>query len=289
MTARPVTGAEQATFARDGVVCLRAALDPALLTAMAEPVEQALRSRETADLTEMGVGLAAAGETVLSDAAGTGRFASGVDHWRVHEAFAAFARTSELPRLVAELLGSTDLFLYEDSVLVKEPGAAERTAWHQDLGYFHVDGPMLATTWCPLDPVTPATGAVRYARGSHRWGDVYKPNLFVTTMAIPGTEGPDVPDVDALVAAGECEVVTFSTEPGDVVVHDARILHAAGPNTSATVRRRAISVRYCGDDTVVRLRPGAPRKAHQADWVDGTPFAEVAGTDHPRVAPVAGD
>jgi ectoine hydroxylase-related dioxygenase (phytanoyl-CoA dioxygenase family) len=287
MTERHVTRTERATFATAGVVCLRAALDPALVAAMAVPVEEALRSRETADLTQMGRGLAAAGEVVLADGAGVGRFVSGVDHWRAQPAFAAFACTSPLPRLVAELLGSAELRLYEDSVLVKEPGAAERTAWHQDLGYFHVDGEQLATTWCPLDRVTPATGAVRYVHGSHRWGTTYRPNLFVSTTAIPGTEGEVVPDVEALVAAGDCEVVTFTTDPGDVVVHHAATLHAAGPNTSAATRRRAISVRYCGDGTVVRLRPGAPRKRHQEAWTDGTPLGALDPADHPRVWPDA--
>ena len=52
---------------------------------------------------------------------------------------------------------------------MKEPGALERTVWHQDLAYFHVDGDQLCTTWCPLDPTDAENGAVRYARGSHRW------------------------------------------------------------------------------------------------------------------------
>lgn len=277
---RVISAEERATFAADGVVCLRSALESDLLAAMAEPVERALRSNAMADLSAMGRALESSGEAVLRDGASAGTFASGVDHWREFAEFEAFACTSALPRLVAELLASERIWLYEDSVLVKEPGTSERTAWHQDLGYFHVDGDQLATTWSPLDPVTPETGAVRYVRGSHRWDATYRPNLFVSTMAIPGTVGPTVPDVEALAAAGECAIVTFSTEPGDVVVHHARTLHAAGPNTSATTRRRAISVRYCGDDARTHVRAGAPRKPHQVAWVDGLP---LAAPDHPMV------
>jgi ectoine hydroxylase-related dioxygenase (phytanoyl-CoA dioxygenase family) len=107
---------------------------------------------------------------------------------------------------------------------------------------------------------------VRYGRGSHRSDEVYRPNLFVSTMPIPGTEGALVPDVDAL---GSAEVLTFATEPGDVVVHHARTLHAAGGNRSAATRRRAISVRYCGDDARVLRRTGAPLKDYQHTVVDG--------------------
>ena len=273
---RHVTDAERAAFATDGVVCLRAALDPAAVAAMSEPVETALASRAMADLSGLG-----------GDATAGGKFAGGVDHWKEQPEFAAFACTGDLPRLVAELLGTPDLWLYEDSVLVKEPNTPARTMWHQDLGYFHVTGEQLATTWCPLDPATPESGAVRYVRGSHRWDATYRPNLFVTEDLIPGTEGEVVPDVDALVAAGDAEVVTFDTVPGDVVVHHARTLHAAGGNTSATTRRRVISVRYVGADARTKIRPGAPRKSHQEAWSDGSPFTVMTAADHPQVWPVA--
>lgn len=266
---RAVTTAEIDTFWTDGVVCLRGVLDPAVVTAMAAPVEIALAAEESADLSEMGRALAESGEDVATDGESTGRFVSGVDHWRSQPEFLEFAAASGLPPVVAGLLRATKVNLYEDSVLVKDPGARERTVWHQDLSYFHVDGEQLCTTWCPLDPTDADTGAVRYALGSHRWDATYRPNLFVSSMPIPGTEGELVPDVDALAAAGKVEIVTFATGPGDVVVHHARTLHAAGGNRSATTRRRAISVRYCGDDARVLVRAGAPLKPYQRDVVDG--------------------
>jgi ectoine hydroxylase-related dioxygenase (phytanoyl-CoA dioxygenase family) len=232
----------------------------------------ALLAKESADLSEMGRALAAPGESVPIDGDGTtstGKFVSGVDHWRSQPEFRTFACDSALPAIVGALLRATKVNLYEDSVLVKEPGALERTVWHQDLSYFHVDGEQLCTTWCPLDSTGPENGAVRYARGSHRWDEVYRPNLFVSSIPIPGTEGNLVPDIDALAAAGEVEVLTFTSEPGDVVVHHARTLHAAGGNRSASTRRRAISVRYLGDDARVRIRTGAPMKPYQQLVRDG--------------------
>ena len=61
---RPITDAEIDAFWADGVVCLRGVLDPALLAAMEAPVEVALAGDESADLSEMGRALAAAGESV---------------------------------------------------------------------------------------------------------------------------------------------------------------------------------------------------------------------------------
>jgi ectoine hydroxylase-related dioxygenase (phytanoyl-CoA dioxygenase family) len=119
---------------------------------------------------------------------------------------------------------------------------------------------------------------MRFVRGSHRFPETYRPNLFVTREPIPGTEGAPVPDVDA----GDYEIVSFDLEPGDITVHHARTLHAAGGNRSADRRRRAISVRYCGDDARIHVRPGAPRKPEQYELRDGDHLGDPA---HPRVWP----
>jgi ectoine hydroxylase-related dioxygenase (phytanoyl-CoA dioxygenase family) len=256
----PVTPSIVDAFWRDGVVCLRGVLPVSLVEAMAAPV-------------------AAARHADLSALAGRregARFIGGIDHWREQEELRVFACDSPLPALVATLLRADTVYLYEDSVLVKQPGASEATVWHQDLGYFHVEGEQLCTTWCPLDVATAETGTLRFVRGSHRWDVRYRPNLFVTTETLPGTEGHDIPDIDG----GEYDIVSFDLEPGDVTVHHARTLHAAGPNRSAIRARRAISVRYCGDDVRMRFRPGAPLKASQAGLRDGDP---LGGSAHPLV------
>ena len=180
---RTPTTAEIEAFRRDGVVCLRGVLDPELVTTLASPVETALGGDQSADLSA----LAGAPEE-------RGRFRGGVDHWRHQPEMFAFAARSPLPGVVAALMDSSAVFLYEDSVLAKEPGAAETTHWHQDIGYFHVEGTQVCTTWCPLDPVDAASGAVRFAVGSHLTGARYRPNLFVTDEPLPGTEGEVVPE-----------------------------------------------------------------------------------------------
>lgn len=270
------TEAEVAAFWADGAVVLRGVLDPAYVRAMEPAVMALLPAPEMADMTRMGEHLAAAGEAVLrDDPAAPGRFRGGVDHWLTRPEFARFARDSALPALAARLLRATKVNLWEDSVLVKEPHTGERTAWHQDLAYFHATGEQLCTTWVPLDYADAASGAMRFVRGSHRWPALYRPNLFVSTLSIPGTQGDAVPDVDALAAAGEVDLLAWELAPGDVSVHHARTLHAAGANTTARWRR-AISVRYCGDDARYWMRPGAPRKPHHAEVHEGQ------GLDHER-------
>jgi ectoine hydroxylase-related dioxygenase (phytanoyl-CoA dioxygenase family) len=270
---RPVTEAEVEAFDRDGVVCLRKIVASDWLTPMEAAVEVALGSAATADLSAMGDALGASGAPLVRDAAVAGRggprgtFRAGTDHWREQSEFRRFACDSPLGAIVAVLLGSRTVRLYEDSVLVKEPGTAERTAFHQDSAYFHVEGDQVCTVWVPLDPVDAENGAVQYVRGSHRASTRFRPNFFVTPMSLPGTVGEAVPDF-----SGSRDLVSFDTEPGDVVVHHARTIHGAHANASPTRRRRAVSVRYAGDDTVFRVKTGAPEKAHHAGLVEGRPL-----------------
>lgn len=271
---RSVTQDEIETFWRDGVVCLRSILPVAFVQSMADPIEDALASPAMADLSEMADALeAGAGATrniddsVVATGAPRGHFKAGTDHWLIQDEFRDFALRSPLPEIVASLLQSSEVRLYEDSVLVKEPGTQEKTGFHQDMAYFHLDGDLVCTTWVPLDVVTEEMGAVRFVVGSHRDETTYRPNMFVSDMAIPGTEGAEVPDYDRMV--GEARIISFDTSPGDLTVHHARTIHAASGNRSRTQRRRAISVRYTGDGTRFRVVPGSPMKSHHSTLVEG--------------------
>ena len=143
---RPVTADEVAAFERDGVVHLPAILPAVWIDHLVDPVEAAIADPVvTTDMTAL---QAAVSGTPL-DPDKTGRFLSGVDHWLHDPAFAYFATASPLPAIAGALLNADRIHLYEDSVLVKEPGTTEATTLHQDLGYFHLTGDRICTTWVP--------------------------------------------------------------------------------------------------------------------------------------------
>lgn len=252
-----ITSAQRQRYRSDGFVALRGVLPVELVHALGDAVDRAVEDPvTTADMSALGDTLRARSE----DDPDRGRFRSGVDHWRHDPEFRAFALESPLPGLVADLLESRVLHLYEDSVLVKEPNTREPTVFHQDLPYFSVDGESVCTTWVPLDRVTRATGAMGYVRGSHLDRTEWRPNLFVSRDPVPGSTGTDVPDLH--LDPGDADIVWVEAEPGDVVVHHARTLHGAGPNTSAGTSRRAVSVRYCGDDATYASRSLTPKPHH---------------------------
>ncbi|MEM7140596.1 MAG: phytanoyl-CoA dioxygenase family protein [Actinomycetota bacterium] len=262
-----VSEADRLAFRRDGVVALRGVIPLDVIDALADPVERALRDESTTtDMTALGAAIDG-----TDDDPSRGRFRSGVDHWRHDAALRDFALASPLPAAIAALLGTATLHLYEDSVLAKEPNTLEPTVFHQDDPYFSVDGDAVCTTWIPLDPVTRDTGGMGYVRGSHLDDTTWRPNLFVTREAIPGSDGEDVPDLHT--DPGDADIVWLDAGPGDVLVHHAKTLHGAGPNRSNTLRRRAISIRYCGDGVTFRRRALTP-KPHHETMSDGEPLRE---------------
>ena len=254
---RDVTPEEVDTLWRDGVVHLTGVLPIDWVEALEAPVERTVATGEAADLAVL----------VPGGAPDTPAFAAGVDHWRHDEVFERFATESPLAVLGAAVLRSETLFLWEDSVLVKEPHTPLETRFHTDAGYFHVTGEQVCTIWVPLDSATPDSGVLHYVRGSHRDRPDYRPNLFVTDDPIPDTGGELVPDVfaDPELAA---RVVSFDVVPGDVTIHHYRTLHGA-PSNHSSRRRRAVSVRYCGADVRYLRKPGLPARPGLDEVTDG--------------------
>ena len=252
-------------FWNDGFVILRNVLDPDYVLSMENPISRVMNEDAT-DLSELGSLITP--ETTLTDkdiSAGkkVGRFLAGTDHWVNNKNFETFACNSIIPEVVAQVLQSESLWLYEDSVLVKEPNTAEETAFHKDLSYFHVMGEQVCTVWVPLDFASPDTGAIRFVKGSHKDRSTYRPNWFVSDDPLPNTEGKRVPSV-----AFE-DVVAPTLSVGDISIHHARTLHGASANRSVNQSRRAISIRYCGDDARYHLRRGAPLKPHHETITEG--------------------
>ena len=83
------------------------------------------------------------------------------------------------------------------------------------------------------------------------------------------TRSPRVIGAEQIADARQGGRQTLEVLPGDIVVHHAATLHGAGANRSPSRRRRAISVRYCGDGVRYQIRPGAPTKPHHSEVSSG--------------------
>ncbi len=185
--------------------------------------------------------------------------------WRDVPEYERVVRESGLANVAARLMGSATARFFHEHVLVKEPGAAERTPWHHDQPYYCVDGDQSVSMWIALDRVA-AKRSPRFLVGSHRWDRWFIPRKFVdhTPYAAESGRYELLPDVDAMIAADPDAnpTVSFRCDPGDVIAFHFRTLHDAPANEGAR-RRRAVSLRWVGDDAVWAERP----------WQVSPPFA----------------
>ncbi len=244
-----VTDAEIERFHGDGVVVLRQLVSPDQLGELAHAVEQNLADpgEWASDYTPDGA---------------TGRFFGDYVNWPRIDAYRRVALESALPSAARALMHSNAVRFFHEHLLVKEPGTTEITPWHHDDPYYCVDGMQNVSMWISLDPVPKAAG-LRFLASSHLWERRFIPRKFVDATpyaaAVQGFE--IVPDIEAELT--QHRIVSFDIEPGDVLAFHYRTLHAA-PGTAGLTehRRRAISMRYVGDDAIFALRP----------WLHSPPF-----------------
>lgn len=209
-----------------------------------------------------------------------GCFLYKVGDWRNHRGLRDVGFDSCLPGIVAQLLGSNTVHWWEDSTFIKAPHTRLKTPFHQDLSYFQISGDQAVIVWIPLDPADMSNGVTRYVRASHRTGETYAPNMFLSQTVFPGAEDPKCPDIEGDEAA--YDIIHFDVEPGDVIIHHVRTVHGAGANTTNRPRR-AISFRYTGDGVRYFNKPGAlPQTDTTGGLADGD---RLYSPDYPLVWP----
>ncbi len=187
-----------------------------------------------------------------------GRFYGDFFVWMRDADCKAFMMDSPLPQLAAQLMESARVSFFYDQMFVKEPGTAEPTPLHQDLPYWPVRGSQIMSIWVPFDPVRLDSGTVQYVAGSHRWGKMYAPSTFGSNTgfaALYEKSGLEkMPAADELLRGRT--LLKWEMEPGDVLIHHPLTLHFSEGNSRSDLRRRALALRYLGDDARFDARPG---------------------------------
>jgi ectoine hydroxylase-related dioxygenase (phytanoyl-CoA dioxygenase family) len=236
-------------FWLDGAVCVRGAFDASYIERAREAID--------ANLAELSPYAKRASDS--SD----GAFVEDFCNWQRIEPMRRFIFESPAAEIAGTLMGSETVRLYHDHVLVKEPGTAQRTPWHQDLPYYNVDGRLNASMWFPVDPVA-RESSLEFVAGSHlgRW---YMPRSFLDGEAMWFPDGAlaELPPIDE--HPDDYRVIGWELEPGDAVFFHMLTLHAAG-GVGRGSRRRVMSVRFLGDDMVHAPRP----------WETSPPFPGLA-------------
>jgi ectoine hydroxylase-related dioxygenase (phytanoyl-CoA dioxygenase family) len=250
-----------ADFARDGVACIRAALDPGQVATAARAIDAVLA--RPGPLAQ-----------VASGADDPGFFTEDFRRWQEIPEIEELALHSRLPTIAAALMATPQVRFYHDHVLVKEGRTRQRTPWHQDQPYYNVDGHGVSA-WIPVDPV-PADGCLELVAGSHL-GPWLLPRTFLTNEArwFPAGSLAELPDIEADRAA--FDIRRFDLEPGDAIFFDFLTMHGA-PGFPFDSRRRVLSLRYLSADA-----RHAPRRWRTSPLFAGldAELPDGAAMDHP--------
>ena len=147
--------------------------------------------------------------------------------------FRDWARDPRLTEAASMLLDTRDIAVvqaHHNCIMTKYPRFGSETGWHQDIRYWSFEHPVLINAWLALGPEGPEQGGLRVVPGSHRM--TFGPDQFDDALFFrPGHAG------NPSILAGAIDI---ELDRGDVLFFHCRLLHAAGCNRSAEVKRSLV-------------------------------------------------
>ena len=149
--------------------------------------------------------------------------------------FLELARNPEILDMVEQVLGS-DLILWITRILCKPARDGQEVPWHQDGQYWPIRPLGTCSVWIAIDPATPENGCMRFIPGSHRRERLYSHHITERENLVLNQE-LDAGEFDETVA------VNVVLEPGQMSLHDVRMIHGSLANASSQ-RRAGLILRY---------------------------------------------
>ncbi len=225
---------------RDGVVCLRNAFRQEWMNVIEQGIDQALSGAST-DLD------------IVQRDGDAGSFSVSSHAWREVEPFREFIFESHLADIAWAMLETTQLVLFYDFLLIKEPRSDNAaTPWHQDHSYYPLDGTKAINCWVALDNI-PKESALRFMKGSHRPATLFRAVNFDEPRKDYRHARKDLPmPPDA--AGSDMPILASAMSPGDMLIWKSYTLHSA-PGNRLDRRRAALSVNWVGDEIVYNAKP----------------------------------
>lgn len=146
----------------------------------------------------------------------------------------AIMRDDRILNAVEDLIGP-NILCWNSIFWIKEARTPSYVGWHQDLTYWGLDNDELVTAWLALSPASEASGCMSVLPGSHRELLAHDETYNKDNLLSRGQE--------ISVDIGDRTPAPMPLQPGEVSLHNVKLAHGSGPNTSDD-RRIGISFHY---------------------------------------------
>lgn len=174
--------------------------------------------------------------------------------------------------LFADLWGSKNVWYFAEEIFLKGGGKGARTVWHQDTSYLPWAGAHWANAWITFEPLQ-KKNCLEIVRGSHRGtrydGTTFRDPNDPTDPLHGGDTWPRMPDIEAerKVNPDAYDILSWDTEPGDVVVLHPGSLHGGAPIDADCPERHTFVLRFFGDDATFSPLPEVSRSGLQRNGI----------------------
>ena len=177
------------------------------------------------------------------------------------ESFLKYCLNEKILNLVEQLIGK-DFALWNSSFFAKPALNGHATPWHQDGQYWPIRPLATCTVWLAIDDANVENGCLRLIPGTH------KSRIDLHRHLVNAHEGGgyDIKETNEWMFCDHPQAIDLHVKAGQLVIGDARLLHATHPNRS-TERRTVLLGWYY-------------RKSNEApEWWRGTIPNEIRRRD----------
>ena len=259
---RTITPDEVETYHRDGVLLLPGMFDKDWIELLSKGLDANIEAPTRRS------------RIWYKDTSGRSMF---YDHtaWQGIEEYRKFIFNSPAAQICGQLMRSTTINFFFDSVFVRSTGTQFETPWHQDEPYWSVEGYDACSIWMPLGPVK-QKNALSFVPGSHRLKTVFKQYNFgdlnpVRKKNVDQVDFSDIaeqefPDINA--DPKRFGVVSWDMQPGDCIAFNGRTMHGGSGKLDDDCELRVFTTKWVGDDVRIKFRDCGMDPDHSADMIE---------------------
>jgi non-heme Fe2+,alpha-ketoglutarate-dependent halogenase len=129
-----------------------------------------------------------------------------------------------------------DILCWTTNFFIKEASSPGFVSWHQDAAYWGLDPDEVVTAWVALSPSNLQSGCMKVMPRTHLESHMPHVDTFAENNML--TRGQEI-----AVEVDESKAVDIMLQPGEMSLHDIKLVHGSAPNQS-TDRRIGLAIRY---------------------------------------------